>query len=55
MTSQTISLSAAAEKEKSSLSENPRQILCKITASQTKEGVKQSETLVGEQCVRHTV
>ena len=38
-----------------SLSEDHRQLLCNITASETKDGEKQSETFVDEHCVRHDV
>jgi len=38
-----------------SLSEDLRQPLCDITASETKDGERQSETFADEHCVRHTV
>ena len=50
MTSGTISHSAAAEKRAPSLSEDLLEMLCKIMASQAKDGVRQSVTFVDGHC-----
>ena len=49
-----LPLCGGSEREPS-LSEDLRQLLGKITASQTKDGVRQIDTFVDEHCVRHTV
>ena len=47
-------LSGGGERE-SSLSEGLHEILCEVTASQTKDGVMWSKTAVDGHCVRHSV
>ena len=53
MTSRAISFCGGGERV-SSLSEDLHQILCRITASQTRDGVRQSVRFVDGHCVRHT-